>query len=534
MSTDLSFYEKLAEKALNKAKTVEITNRCVSYLRVSSKEQMENESLSVQRKGCIEYARKNSLDLVEQFGNTYESAKTDERKEFNKMLAFVKNPKNKINIILVYSVDRFSRSGADSIYLLNELRKTGKKLIAVTQPIDTTSSSGKLHQNMMLLFSEFDNNQRREKTIAGIKEKLLKGEWPSKVATGYNQRHEDKVQIIEINAKGKLIQKAFMLKSEGWTNIEIQQKIKTLGLTLSKQKLTEIFKNSFYCGIMQHRVLDYKPVVGKHPQIISRAIFEKINGAPKLLRVAENKKEDELLPLKRHIKCDVCGTSWTGYEVKKKKKWYYKCNKKGCGCNASSTIIHQKYTEKLDEYKFNSTLIEPLQKQLKITFDYMNQQNSNVVKTLKTQLGDIEKKIDTIEERFVLGEISPELYNKHLEKFKIEKHAIEAEIEKCNLELSNLDNFINYAITMTGNLSKYWESSNTTRKQKIQNLMFPDGILYNKEKGIYRTEKVNGIISYIAELSKGLGEKKNGQTVEFNNLSALVAGARLELTTFGL
>ena len=81
---------------------------CVIYTRVSSKEQMDtNQSLEWQKKFCMEYAIKNKLSIKGYFGGTYESAKSDERKEFSRMLKFVKASREKISFILVYSLDRF-------------------------------------------------------------------------------------------------------------------------------------------------------------------------------------------------------------------------------------------------------------------------------------------------------------------------------------------------------------------------------------------------------------------------------------------
>ena len=59
---------------------------CVIYTRVSSKEQMENMSLESQMKACNQYANKNRFNVLGYFGGTYESADSDERKEFKKMI----------------------------------------------------------------------------------------------------------------------------------------------------------------------------------------------------------------------------------------------------------------------------------------------------------------------------------------------------------------------------------------------------------------------------------------------------------------
>ncbi len=80
-----------------------------------------------------------------------------------------------ISYILVYSIDRFSRSGAEAISIASDLKKKGITILAVTQPADTTTSMGSFQQSIQFIFSHFDNEQRREKCIAGMREQLLKG-----------------------------------------------------------------------------------------------------------------------------------------------------------------------------------------------------------------------------------------------------------------------------------------------------------------------------------------------------------------------
>ena len=126
----------------------------MAYTRVSTKEQADNNhSLKTQIKHINLYAEKNNLHIDKEFGGTYESAKTDERIEFNKMLAYVK--RHKVDTILVYSIDRFSRSGPNAVYISDQLRKLNISIMSVTQPIkDALSASGELQQKHILgLFS---------------------------------------------------------------------------------------------------------------------------------------------------------------------------------------------------------------------------------------------------------------------------------------------------------------------------------------------------------------------------------------------
>ena len=76
---------------------------CVIYTRVSTKGQHDNNSsLDTQMKYCKKYAEEKELNVIEVFGGTYESAKDDERKEFQKMLSYVKRKKT-IGYVIVYS-----------------------------------------------------------------------------------------------------------------------------------------------------------------------------------------------------------------------------------------------------------------------------------------------------------------------------------------------------------------------------------------------------------------------------------------------
>src|ERR1035437_10059130 len=178
MKNDLSMFKAFVKPSHQLIKPT--TNNSVIYTRVSTKEQADNNmSLDTQLKICKQFANKNGYIIMESFGGTYESAKNDERKEFSKMLSFVKKSKDKISHIIVYSVDRFSRSGANAIYIAENLRKQGVLVCSVMQPTDSTTASGSLQQNIQFIFSEYDNQQRPEKSMAGVKEMLLKGEWPT-------------------------------------------------------------------------------------------------------------------------------------------------------------------------------------------------------------------------------------------------------------------------------------------------------------------------------------------------------------------
>ncbi|MEJ6491100.1 MAG: recombinase family protein [Flavobacteriales bacterium] len=168
--SDLERFKVFTKKA--KGIQLKTSGKAVIYTRVSTKEQADNNSsLTTQKKYCEEFAIRKGFEIVEYFGGTYESAKSDERKEFQRMLSYVKK-NNSIACIIVYSYDRFSRTGANGAYISDQLKKQGIITLSATQEVDATTNSGTFQQNLYFLFSQFDNEIRRDKSVTGMREKL--------------------------------------------------------------------------------------------------------------------------------------------------------------------------------------------------------------------------------------------------------------------------------------------------------------------------------------------------------------------------
>ncbi|MDH5400755.1 MAG: recombinase family protein, partial [Cyclobacteriaceae bacterium] len=275
---DLEIFKTFAKKS--KQPVININGKAVIYTRVSSKDQMDNNaSLETQKKYCLQLASRRNIEVVEYFGGTYESAKSDERKEFQKMLSFVKRKKD-ISYIIVYSYDRFSRTGTNGAYISEQLKKQGIITLSATQQIDTLTSTGALQQNILYLFGQFDNDQRKEKSVSGMKEKIRKGYWMGTLPRGYTNLNpgRGKEQNIVINDEGKILKHAFIWKaSEDISHNEIAERLHKKGLNVTGKKLSEIFRNPFYCGLIVSSHLPGEIIEGKHKGIVSKEVFLKVN-----------------------------------------------------------------------------------------------------------------------------------------------------------------------------------------------------------------------------------------------------------------
>ncbi len=531
---DLEVFNKFAKKS--NSVVFRTDGKAVIYTRVSTKEQAENNaSLDTQLKYCKELASKKGIEVLEYFGGTYESAKSDERKQFQKMLSFVKRRKD-VGYIIVYSYDRFSRTGANGAYISDQLKKQGIVTISATQEVDTSTSAGSFQQNLYYLFSQFDNELRRDKCVTGMKEKIRRGYYIGPLPFGYTNLNPGNGKTPEyvINNQGKLLRQAFLMKARlGCANSEIIKKFKKKGLKVTEKYFSKYLRNPFYCGLILSPLLPEEVIEGKQEPLVSRSVFLKIHD---LLSVRASGKaynsEDEHLPLKTFMKSLHCKSPYTGYIVRSKNLYYYKNRRKGSKENRSAKKMHATFLDFLKDYQLSDEkYIAPL-KEL-IYANYMEQNAEKLQDKINTEkeLVEIDKKLERLEERYVFEEITKAQYDKFKEKMTSKRREIEQETSGNKFNSSNLKKAINKALEYSLNLPSLWESGTVEVKRLIQYMVFPEGVYYDFKNHRVRTFRVNSIFSSIATISGEMsGNKKENYHKNYDN-SLEVESERIELSS---
>jgi site-specific DNA recombinase len=500
----------------------------VIYTRVSSKEQaMKNLSLDSQMDVIMDEVRRYDIPVLATFGGTFESAKTDGRNEFNRMLEFVRKNKNKVTHIYVYTLDRFSRTGGAAIKLVNDIReKYGVEVYAVTQPIDTSNDTGKLNQNMQLLFSHYENSMRRQKSMEGTKTKSERGFWCYKPPLGYDRVTVNGTREIKINKTGEHIRKAFQWKANGATNESILERLEALGVKMQKQRLSKTFSNPFYAGVIVHRSLQGRAVKGQHPALVNQELFMKVNNVRKeaggKYGVSHTREYDNIT-LKLFMRCAKCGNPFTGYKAKQRENlWYYKCRKKGCGCNKNADKVNLSFIRFLEKFTLKEELVAPLLFQLQSDFELLNRDKAEQLKLLNERLLEVGKKIETLQEKYLITDsIEPGIYNKFLEKYNAEMALINQEISNSAANSSNIEMYAKKSLEFACKLPSVWTSSDTKGKEALQKLVFPDGIEYITEMDTVLTKKISPLFQWIVDRTDVSGEKERGQNTGDCTLSPL-------------
>ncbi len=265
--------------------------RCALYTRKSSEEGLEQSfnSLDAQREACLAYVQSQrhegwkALDTVYDDGGY--SGGTIDRPALQALLADI--GARKIDVVVVYKVDRLTRSLADFAKIVELFDARGVSFVSVTQQFNTTSSMGRLTLNVLLSFAQFEREVTGERIRDKIAASKKKGMWMGgHVPLGYdlqgrkltaNKREAEIVRgIFERYLALGCVRK---LQAEMKTKKILSKKrvsaagAQSGGLPYSRGALYSILQNRLYIGEIAHRGAVH---AGEHAPLVHRDLWEKV------------------------------------------------------------------------------------------------------------------------------------------------------------------------------------------------------------------------------------------------------------------
>ena len=192
------------------------------YVRVSTTEQDIDKQVQELREYC---ERNKEIGSYELYIDKGLSGSKDNRPEYNRLLEEIRL--NKIDMVICYKIDRLSRSIQHFLHFFQELQNKGVGLISITQPIDTTSPSGRLLLQIISAFAEFEREmiiervtlgKKRSKKKQGRKNKKIniqaildlhkQGLSTYKIAEEYNKVHKPFISHMTVHNKLKKCKKS--------------------------------------------------------------------------------------------------------------------------------------------------------------------------------------------------------------------------------------------------------------------------------------------------------------------------------------
>jgi site-specific DNA recombinase len=322
--------------------------RCAIYTRKSTDEGLDQDfnSLDAQREAAEAYIESQKhegwIALPDRYDDGGFSGGTIDRPALKRLMRDVEA--DRVDCIVVYKVDRLSRSLLDFSRLMEMLDKHNVSFVSVTQQFNTTSSMGRLTLNILLSFAQFEREIISERTRDKMSAARRRGKWVGGMPVlGYdvdpgggrlilNRDEASRVKAIyELYLENQsLLETAKELRKRGWTSKRWNTKkgIERGGAPFDKNSLSRLLTNVIYTGRVNHKGTIYQ---GEHEAIVDEATWQRVQeclrGNRRSGGGAVRNKHGALL--KGLLYCIPCGTAMTHtYAVKKNKRYrYYVCTR---------------------------------------------------------------------------------------------------------------------------------------------------------------------------------------------------------------
>src|SRR5215217_3428240 len=176
------------------------TGKVALYLRVSSDEQRERESIKTQREFFDQYCDLYGLEVTETYADDGVSGTVPlhERPDGRRLLEDARA--EKFETLLVYRLDRLGRSLLVIVDAHDRLQVAGASLRSATEPIDTSNPSGRLIFQMLASFAEYERETIGERTRAGLHRAYRHGKYMGRIPYGYQVGEDGRLGVVEEEA----------------------------------------------------------------------------------------------------------------------------------------------------------------------------------------------------------------------------------------------------------------------------------------------------------------------------------------------
>ncbi|WP_306009378.1 recombinase family protein [Bacillus sp. MMSF_3328] len=322
--------------------------RCAVYVRVSTEEQAKHGySIPAQIEKLEAYCLSQGWDLKEKYIDEGYSAKDLNRPKFEKMMEQVKS--GNIDVILVYRLDRLTRSVVDLYEILKVLDENNCMFKSATEVYDTTNAMGRLFITLVAAIAQWERENLAERVRFGLEKKIKSGKWKGGMAP-YGYKMVDKNLIV--NEEEVSVVKTIFESSRNFGFYTVAKQLTEKGYPTRKggnwhvDSVRDIANNPIYAGYLTFNSSpketkkppgDQKLYDGNHERIVSREEFWQLQDILSKRRTIGGKRETSSYYFSSILKCNRCGYSMSGHKTAGKKS--YRCSGKKAGIKCNSHMI---------------------------------------------------------------------------------------------------------------------------------------------------------------------------------------------------
>lgn len=474
-----------------------MTKKAVLYLRVSSQSQVDNFSLQNQEIICKEYAGKNNYEVIKVFIEPGESAKTDDRPEFQKMLLFCRQKENEINEVVFYHSSRFSRNTSDFLNIAADLARYGIGLDSVTEPlIKEMSPEARLYTTIVSSFNQYENENRARSTANGMKRRFLEGYPTSFVPIGYllSKKAGEKSQAIRDEVWFPIIKNMWeRIANERLTLANAVFELNKYKLKkFSKTTLHEIFSNHFYYGLLQSK--KYGTAQGRHEPMITEELYYQVQAvfAGRNPSTAPKTHFRDDFMLRGILVCPLCGHKLSSCYTKGKKETfaYYLCSSRGLHGSTSfpRDFVENKFLELLKSLEPAQDFIDL---KIALMLEKFESQNKVMTETKEKIAEDIKRLTEmkaTLKEKHLTGIYSDKDFMESRDDLETRIMAKKTLYSDKSVEIDEVILLMVWIKAFFTHLEKIFITAPPEARQALGCSIFPEGLNFIDKD--FRTPKI--------------------------------------------
>ena len=436
--------------------------------------------------------------VVKEFADRGESARSANRPELQKMLAYLKEDGG-IDYVIVHKLDRLTRNRADDVEINRAFEEAGVRLVSTSENIDQTPGGMLLH-GIMSSNAEFYSRNLANEVIKGMGEKARNGGTLGKAPLGYvNVRARDEngreVRTVELDeGRAPLVRLAFTEYATGnWTARQLAEHLNNRGLTIpptarkptnpvSVRLLQTLLRNPYYKGVVSFQGVEYP---GAHEPLVDAATWQTVQD---ILTAHANGERQRMHNhhLKSTIVCGLCGARLLVQHATSRTSstyHYFVCARRHRvhDCTFKAVLIDEveaRVAELYQQIRLSSDDRRDIERYLRMEFEHIQANRQQDIQRLTTRQQQLEDQRHKLLDAHYAGAIPLDLLKKEQDQLTSSILAIQRELDGYTADAALVEQHLTQALDLLEDCHRLYLAA-PDRLKKLLNQVFFERILVN-------------------------------------------------------